>query len=233
MSGVKRFREPGRVGSSRLSSLTSIASSPRSHGSAGSAMRSLSQHKQLPFSFGPPATTQHDACRPRRRPSSADRGHLAPPPPVGKASPTWWAPRCARRPGGDFGCSTRPALRPSRLPAAGPKVKTSLSWRTSTSRPDAGRTASRAGRRKRAATRELREGFVGLARAALDSGAPAVLVLPPLPDVQAAEAVRTVWQAVSRRRRRTSPAGLVWLLAELQKSPKAKQPLDALLFLNP
>jgi hypothetical protein len=79
----------------------------------------------------------------------------------------------------------------------------------------------------------LREGFVGLARAALDSGAPAVLVLPPLPDEQAAAAVRTVWQAVSARRRRTSPAALVWLLAELQKSSKSTQPLDALLFLNP
>jgi hypothetical protein len=44
------------------------------------------------------------------------------------------------------------------------------------------------------------DGFVGAASAAMDNGADAVLVVPPLPDDVAEEAVQMVWRAVQRSR---------------------------------
>ncbi|WP_103352795.1 ATP-binding protein [Amycolatopsis sp. CA-128772] len=44
------------------------------------------------------------------------------------------------------------------------------------------------------------DGFVGAASAAMDNGSDAVLVVPPLPDEVAKEAVQIVWRAVMRSR---------------------------------
>lgn len=60
-----------------------------------------------------------------------------------------------------------------------------------------------------------RVGFVAAATAAMDSGADAVLVVPPLPDALAEEAVGLVWRNVS-----TSPISasrVMWIAARLKK----------------
>jgi hypothetical protein len=62
---------------------------------------------------------------------------------------------------------------------------------------------------------EQRAGFVGLARAALDGRAAAVLVVPPLPDALAAEVIDTILSRVAAPRRRPVPSTIVALLARL------------------
>jgi hypothetical protein len=47
---------------------------------------------------------------------------------------------------------------------------------------------------------DLRDGFIGAARDALDAGVPAVLVVPPLPDRVAKEVVDLVHRKAGRRR---------------------------------
>ncbi len=63
---------------------------------------------------------------------------------------------------------------------------------------------------------DLREGFTGLARSALDGGAPAALVLPSLPDELAVEAVDMVGREMRHRRLPAYPSDLVVLTARLK-----------------
>ena len=85
------------------------------------------------------------------------------------------------------------------------------------------------------------EGFVRTAMAAADNGANAVVVIPPLPDDLAKDAVETVWSAVTRTGAREVSA-VVGLAADLKTMiAKAEQRAgdavpassDLLLFLRP
>jgi hypothetical protein len=73
----------------------------------------------------------------------------------------------------------------------------------------------------------LRPGFVGLAREALELGAGAVLVVPPLPDPLAADVVREVWSRAEISSLPPRPSELVALAARLLDLTGAS---DVLLF---
>jgi hypothetical protein len=74
---------------------------------------------------------------------------------------------------------------------------------------------------------DLRAGFITCAQDLVAGGAGAVLVIPPLPDRLAADAVKIAWRAIAGKFTRPSPMSLLRIAAHLKKLiAEAERPPD-------